>query len=372
MTTGRGIAVCSECSSHAACSSTSAFSLSSRTAARRTVQTLIGSYVALRTSTRPASRPRRWCSEPARTPLGLVVSSLPMAAFCAGSVADRGGHGRARSGRRIACPAAAPPRSARRSARDRVGDRRLVGRGPPGRRRTCSGPSRAARGPRLDLASGSRRGRRTPTGSARASPAARRRRPRRPPTSSRRPSPSAAPAALPGAAEPDEARLVVGLVLDALAQHPAAVELGGERAGRAPPTARRRAATSRTASAVEVAASTVGAAAARSRRKRAHWPSACGCETTASIASSSIALAGDQAVADRRARSRRRSRRRAPRSASASSVALTAPSSEFSIGTSARSTAPRVDRHDRLVDRRRTARARPRASPAAPRAPPPR
>ena len=62
MTTGRGIAVCSERSSQAACSSISAFSLSRRTAARRTEQTLIGSKVALRTSTRPASRPRRRCS----------------------------------------------------------------------------------------------------------------------------------------------------------------------------------------------------------------------------------------------------------------------------------------------------------------------
>src|SRR5829696_10596477 len=53
------------------CSTISAFSLRSRTVARRTVQTLIGSYVALRTSTLPvahrpwparASGPRRWCS----------------------------------------------------------------------------------------------------------------------------------------------------------------------------------------------------------------------------------------------------------------------------------------------------------------------
>src|SRR6185436_4665453 len=47
---------------YSACSSTSAFSFSSSTTARRTVQTLIGSNVALRTSTRPDSRPRRRCS----------------------------------------------------------------------------------------------------------------------------------------------------------------------------------------------------------------------------------------------------------------------------------------------------------------------
>src|SRR3954447_2484616 len=61
MTTGRGIAVCSERSSHVACSSSSAFAFRRRIAARRTEQTLIGSKVALRTSTRPASRPRGRC-----------------------------------------------------------------------------------------------------------------------------------------------------------------------------------------------------------------------------------------------------------------------------------------------------------------------
>src|ERR1700756_900813 len=61
MTTGRAIVVDVECSSHSACSITSAFSFRRSTTARRTVQTLIGSYVALSTSTRPTSRPRRWC-----------------------------------------------------------------------------------------------------------------------------------------------------------------------------------------------------------------------------------------------------------------------------------------------------------------------
>src|SRR3954469_21017803 len=46
---------------------TSAFSLRSRTVARRTVQTLIGSYVALRTSTRPPDqRPEPSESDPCR------------------------------------------------------------------------------------------------------------------------------------------------------------------------------------------------------------------------------------------------------------------------------------------------------------------
>src|SRR5436305_3350979 len=64
MTTGRGIVVVSAWRSQVARSSSSAFSLSSRTTARRTEQTLMGSNVALRTSTRPTpSSPRRGCSE---------------------------------------------------------------------------------------------------------------------------------------------------------------------------------------------------------------------------------------------------------------------------------------------------------------------
>src|SRR5664279_1947814 len=63
MTIGRDIDRVAEGSSQSACSRTSAFSLSSSTTARRTVQTLIGSYVAFKTSTRPTSRPRRRCSE---------------------------------------------------------------------------------------------------------------------------------------------------------------------------------------------------------------------------------------------------------------------------------------------------------------------
>src|SRR6202030_8892 len=67
--TGRAIVEVSECSFAGPRSSRTAFSLRSRTTARRTVQTLIGSYVALRTSTRPPiadvgddAGPCRWCS----------------------------------------------------------------------------------------------------------------------------------------------------------------------------------------------------------------------------------------------------------------------------------------------------------------------
>src|SRR5438270_3717847 len=62
MTTGRAIVLVAEWSSQSPRSMISAFSLSNSTTARRTVHTLIGSYVALRTSTRPTSRPRRRCS----------------------------------------------------------------------------------------------------------------------------------------------------------------------------------------------------------------------------------------------------------------------------------------------------------------------
>src|SRR5215204_5349346 len=62
MTIGRERLMVSACSRQSACSTTSAFSLSRSTTARRTVHTLIGSYVALRTSTRPPADPRRWCS----------------------------------------------------------------------------------------------------------------------------------------------------------------------------------------------------------------------------------------------------------------------------------------------------------------------
>src|SRR5919112_2408669 len=125
MTTGRGIAVCSERSSQAACSSTSAFALSSRTAARRTEQTLIGSKVALRTSTRPASRPRGRCSMTGANDAGPGGVWLPIAASlrrkCNGPPRGLGPPGAGRSGGGIAAQeahllAVAPERH------DRVGD----------------------------------------------------------------------------------------------------------------------------------------------------------------------------------------------------------------------------------------------------------
>src|ERR1700759_3484939 len=73
-------------------SSSSAFSFSSSTTARRTVHTLIGSYVAFRRSTRPpiavrdgdVPGPYRWCSEGDTDPTGsggtvLSISGVSLA-----------------------------------------------------------------------------------------------------------------------------------------------------------------------------------------------------------------------------------------------------------------------------------------------------
>src|SRR5687767_5370226 len=78
MTTGRGNEPDAQCRSREPTSITSALLLSSSTVARRTVHTLIGSYVALRTSTRPpdqrpqpsASGPCRWESLGGTDPSG--------------------------------------------------------------------------------------------------------------------------------------------------------------------------------------------------------------------------------------------------------------------------------------------------------------
>src|ERR671911_1097395 len=78
MTTGRGNEPVAQCRSREPTSITSALLLSSSTVARRTVHTLIGSYVALRTSTRPpdqrpqpsASGPCRWESLGGTDPSG--------------------------------------------------------------------------------------------------------------------------------------------------------------------------------------------------------------------------------------------------------------------------------------------------------------
>src|SRR3954471_6610662 len=67
MTTGFVIEPFAQCRSCWPISTTSAFAFSNSTVARRTVQTLIGSYVALRTSTRPPDqRPEPSGSDPCR------------------------------------------------------------------------------------------------------------------------------------------------------------------------------------------------------------------------------------------------------------------------------------------------------------------
>src|SRR5215212_2843098 len=58
MTVGRGISNTSACSARSPCSRISARSFSTRTAARRTVQTLIASYDAFSTKPRPFDPPR--------------------------------------------------------------------------------------------------------------------------------------------------------------------------------------------------------------------------------------------------------------------------------------------------------------------------
>src|SRR4051794_17237745 len=87
MTIGFGRLVCSERRLHVERSTSSAFSFSSRTAARRTVHTLMGSYVALRTSTRPPSRPRRRCSASDVDPTGAggeLTAMTNLARECSG------------------------------------------------------------------------------------------------------------------------------------------------------------------------------------------------------------------------------------------------------------------------------------------------
>src|SRR5829696_2099891 len=95
MTTGRGSEPVAQWSSCAPISTISALLLSRSTVARRTVQTLIGSYVALRTSTRPpdqrpqpsASGPCRWESIGGTDPSG--AGGTAAVAIARGSVAQR-------------------------------------------------------------------------------------------------------------------------------------------------------------------------------------------------------------------------------------------------------------------------------------------
>src|ERR671910_1512065 len=95
MTTGRGNEPDAQCRSRVPTSITSALLLSSRTVARRTVQTLIGSYVALRTSTRPPDqRPQPSASGPCRWE--SLRGTDPSGAGGTAAVALPGGEGRPR------------------------------------------------------------------------------------------------------------------------------------------------------------------------------------------------------------------------------------------------------------------------------------
>src|SRR5918998_1628089 len=95
MTTGGGEEPEGPCRAREPTSITSALLLSSRTVARRTVHTLIGSYVALRTSTRPpdqrpqpsASGPCRWESNGGTDPSG--AGGTAAVAIAGRSVAQR-------------------------------------------------------------------------------------------------------------------------------------------------------------------------------------------------------------------------------------------------------------------------------------------
>ena len=143
-------------------------------------------------------------------------------------------------------------------------------------------------------------------------------------------------------AQPDEARLVARVVLDARRAAPrrrsssAAQRRAERRGGGGPPAARPRR-PARTASAVEAPATTAapGSRVAEEARALRRWPA--GARATVAHVVERDRLARDQAVADAGGRPRRRCARPSVSTASASSVAPTAPSSEFSIGTSARS-----------------------------------
>ena len=241
------------------------------------------------------------------------------------------------SGRGRVGPEHADLLAVRAQRRDRVGDRPARRRGP--RRRRGRRSARAADRARAATRSSSRftprkansdRQRTSQPGErvARARedqrrlPGARRRRPA---------------GGAPGAGQPHEARRVVGVVVDALAQDDAAVERRRRRAARARPTGASAATASRTASAVDVAARTsrAGQLARAGSARTARAPGG-GRRRPSTSPSSSWPRAIRQWRIGRT--TRRRSRRRASSATSASSVALTAPSSAFSIGTSARST----------------------------------
>src|SRR5918997_171522 len=115
MTTGLGSEPVAQCRSVAPISMTSAFSLSRSTVARRTVQTLIGSYVALRTSTRPPDQrpepseldPCRWWSASGTDPIGAGGTAVAIAGrSVVGATGGSGGDPeRAEHADRLAAPA---------------------------------------------------------------------------------------------------------------------------------------------------------------------------------------------------------------------------------------------------------------------------
>src|SRR3954468_8812053 len=93
MTTGRGSEPVAQCRSCVPISTTSALDFSSSTVARRTVHTLIGSYVALSTSTRPPlqrllepfeSGPCRGWSPSGTDPSGPGGTAVAIGAECSG------------------------------------------------------------------------------------------------------------------------------------------------------------------------------------------------------------------------------------------------------------------------------------------------
>src|SRR5947207_9651561 len=159
------MAVFAECSCQSPCSITSAFSFSSSTTARRTVQTLIGSYVAFRTSTRPpiavvgdeASGPWRGCPVGVTDPTGAGGTLLSISApESSGALPfpgqSRGPPRRRRAAVRVACGqvgAEHPHLLAQRAqSGDRLGDWALVRVAAGVRERHVAAKAPAAR-PRL-------------------------------------------------------------------------------------------------------------------------------------------------------------------------------------------------------------------------------
>ena len=140
------------------------------------------------------------------------------------------------------------------------------------------------------------------------------------------------------AREPDEARRVARLVLDALGEHGRAVQLGRPpRADRRPRRVLRDDDPRRLGG--RRGAARPAALGTRSRRKRAHCEIACGCDSTRSIDASA---SGEPAMRcwETASTSSPTTATSLSSSASVSSVTPTGPSSEFSIGTIARSTLP--------------------------------